>query len=82
MVLEIHIGKMRQFFPPQRQPAARHIRLSAPYVPAGTVGGLTVGLIFLGPKWSERLLLKAGYAYEQASGARVVPQYGDEPTTL
>ncbi len=48
-------------------------------VPAGAVGGLPVGLSFLGPKWSEPLLLKAGYAHEQGSGARVVPQYGEEP---
>ncbi|ESQ91149.1 amidase [Asticcacaulis benevestitus] len=35
-------------------------------VPMGAVQGLPVGLSFIGPKWSESLLLKAGYAYEQA----------------
>lgn len=47
-------------------------------VPMGSVDGLPVGISFLGPAWSEKLLLRAGYAYEQASQARLVPQYRDE----
>ncbi|MEO7189048.1 MAG: amidase [Sphingomicrobium sp.] len=35
-------------------------------VPMGMVKGLPVGLSFIGPKWSEALLLSLGYAYEQA----------------
>jgi amidase len=38
-------------------------------VPMGMVKGLPVGLSFLGPKWSEALLLSLGYAFEQARGA-------------
>src|SRR4051794_11249675 len=37
-------------------------------VPMGLVKGLPVGLSFMGPKWSESLLLSLGYAYEQARG--------------
>ncbi|ESQ73911.1 amidase [Asticcacaulis sp. AC402] len=35
-------------------------------VPMGDVQGLPVGLSFIGPKWSEATLLKAGYAFEKA----------------
>ena len=37
-------------------------------VPMGLVKGLPVGLSFMGPKWSEQLLLNLGYAFEQARG--------------
>ncbi|HYI42085.1 MAG TPA: amidase family protein, partial [Sphingomicrobium sp.] len=43
-------------------------------VPMGMVKGLPVGLSFLGPKWSEALLLSLGYAYEQARGPFPAPQ--------
>ena len=36
--------------------------------------GLPVGLSFIGPKWSEQLLLNLGYAYEQARGPFPTPQ--------
>jgi amidase len=42
-------------------------------VPMGQVSGLPVGLSFMGPAWSEPLLLSLGYAYEQASHARKPP---------
>jgi amidase len=42
-------------------------------VPMGQVGGLPVGLSFIGAAWSERTLLGYGYAYEQASHARKPP---------
>ena len=42
-------------------------------VPMGQVGGLPVGLSFVGPKWSEARLLGYGFAYEQASRARRAP---------
>ncbi len=42
-------------------------------VPMGLVDGMPVGLSFVGPKWSEQRLLSLGYAYEQASQARVEP---------
>ncbi len=42
-------------------------------VPMGQVGGLPVGLSFVGPKWSEARLLAYGYAFEQATRARKPP---------
>jgi amidase len=44
-------------------------------VPMGTVKGLPVGLSFIGPKWSDELILRLGYAYEQASNKRVEPRF-------
>ena len=44
-------------------------------VPMGLVNGLPAGLSFIGTAYSDGLLLQAGYAYEQATHARVVPQY-------
>ena len=37
-------------------------------VPMGQVKGLPVGLSFIGPKWSDALMLRLGFAYEQARG--------------
>lgn len=45
-------------------------------VPMGLAKGLPVGLSFIGPAWSEARLLSLGYAYEQASKARVAPKLG------
>ena len=42
-------------------------------VPMGQVGGLPVGLSFIGAAWSDATLLAYGYAYEQASRARKPP---------
>jgi amidase len=44
-------------------------------VPMGLVKGLPVGLSFMGPKWSEALLLNLGYAYEQARGPFPTPKF-------
>jgi amidase len=44
-------------------------------VPMGHLRGLPVGLSFLGPKWSDGLILSIGYAYEQASQKRIVPRF-------
>ena len=44
-------------------------------VPMGLVKGLPVGLSFIGPKWSESLLLSLGYAYEQARGPFPTPKF-------
>ncbi len=44
-------------------------------VPAGLASGLPVGLSFVGAPWQEGLLLKLGYAFEQATRARRAPQY-------
>jgi amidase len=43
-------------------------------VPMGLSAGLPVGISFIGPKWHDHAVLKAGYAYEQLSKARVTPQ--------
>ncbi|MBX3565992.1 MAG: amidase [Sphingomonas sp.] len=42
-------------------------------VPMGLVSGLPAGLSFIGPAYSDGLLLSAGYAYEQATHARRMP---------
>jgi amidase len=44
-------------------------------VPMGLVKGLPVGLSFMGPKWSDGLLLSLGYAYEQARGIFPRPKF-------
>lgn len=44
-------------------------------VPMGDVTGLPVGLSFIGPAWSEKLLLNLGYAYEQATRHRKAPGF-------
>jgi amidase len=44
-------------------------------VPMGLVKGLPVGLSFIGPKWSEAMLLSLGYAYEQARGPFPAPKF-------
>jgi amidase len=44
-------------------------------VPMGLVQGLPAGLSFIGPRYSEALLLGAGYAFEQRGHMRVKPGY-------
>jgi amidase len=44
-------------------------------VPAGLVFGLPVGLSFFAGAWSEPVLLKYAYAFEQATKARVAPKF-------
>ena len=44
-------------------------------VPMGLSSGLPVGLSFIGPKWHDYNVLKAGFAYEQLSKVRVTPQF-------
>ena len=44
-------------------------------VPMGMVKGLPVGLSFIGPKWSDALMLRLGYAFEQARGALPRPRF-------
>jgi amidase len=43
-------------------------------VPAGFVRGLPVGISFFGPAWSEPVLLKLAYAFEQTVKARRPPK--------
>ncbi len=44
-------------------------------VPAGDVAGLPVGMLLMGPAWSEGKLLALGFAFEAAMNARRAPQY-------
>jgi amidase len=44
-------------------------------VPAGEVFGLPVGISFFGRAWSEPVLIRLAYAYEQASKLRKPPQF-------
>jgi len=48
-------------------------------VPMGLSSGLPIGLSFIGPKWHDHDILKAGFAYEQLSKARVAPVF---PSTI
>jgi amidase len=41
----------------------------------GAVYGLPVGLSFFARPWSEAVLLKLAYAFEQATKARHSPQF-------
>ncbi|MEU9783350.1 amidase [Streptomyces phaeochromogenes] len=51
-------------------------------VPAGFAFGLPVGLTFMGTAWSEPMLLRLAYAYEQASRVRRPPTYRDADVGL
>ena len=44
-------------------------------VPMGSVSGLPVNISFLGAPWSEARLLALGYAFEQATHARINPTF-------
>ncbi len=69
------LGKGDKFNPPSmsRLPAvAGYPHLT---VPMGAVDGLPVGLSFIGPRWADALVLRAGHAFEVAGpGLRVVPK--------
>jgi amidase len=44
-------------------------------VPMGFLEELPLGISFIGPAWSEELLLGAGYAFEQRARARKPPRF-------
>jgi amidase len=51
-------------------------------VPMGAVDGLPVGLSFIGPAWSESLLLALGADFERHAHARQPPQFLPSVETL
>jgi amidase len=44
-------------------------------VPAGFIAGLPVGVSFFGRAWSEPVLLKIAYGFEQATKVRKAPKF-------
>jgi amidase len=48
-------------------------------VPAGFAHGLPMGLSFVGPAWSERVLIGLAHSFEHAAQARRAPTF---PPTL
>jgi amidase len=44
-------------------------------VPMGQIQGLPVGLSFIGPAWSDAIILSLGYAFEQLGPARQPPDF-------
>jgi amidase len=48
-------------------------------VPMGHIEGLPVGLSFMGPRWSDAAVLRAGAAYERARTAALAPRPFAEP---
>jgi amidase len=49
-------------------------------VPMGESHGLPIGVVFVGPAWSEAKLLSVGYAYEQRSKLRRAPTFAPTVT--
>jgi amidase len=70
------LGKGDAFAPPslsQLPAVAGYPHLT---VPMGAVGGLPVGLSFIGAQWQDAKVLSAGYAFEQAGPSlRVEPAF-------
>ena len=49
-------------------------------VPMGDAQGLPLGIVFMGPAWSEARLLGFGYAFERATKARKPPPFAPTVT--
>jgi amidase len=60
------------------RPSAANLSAASGYpdlvVPSGFVNGMPTTISFIGPRWSEAILLAYGFAYEQASHARKPPE--------
>jgi amidase len=44
-------------------------------VPAGFISGLPVGISFFGRAWSEPVLIRLAFAFEQATKVRKAPRF-------
>jgi amidase len=62
-------------FPGEGYGAAAVAGYPALTVPMGHSNGLPLGLVFIGPAWSDARLLEIGYAYEQLTRARQPPTF-------
>ncbi len=51
-------------------------------VPMGLVFGLPVGLSVIGPRWSDAMVLRFGYAFEQKLGLTLRPSYQASARTI
>lgn len=51
-------------------------------VPMGQVGGLPVGLSFIGGQWQDARVLAVGYAYEQLGPQRIAPGFAASLNTV
>jgi amidase len=68
-----HLSDLVNGDPDYHGPSSTELPATAGYphltVPMGRIGGLPVGISFIGKKWSEAALLAAGFAFEQ-TGAK------------
>ena len=70
------LGKGDAFAPPSMSALPATAGYPHLTVPMGAVGGLPVGLSFIGAQWQDAMVLSAGYAFEQAGPAlRVEPAF-------
>jgi len=44
-------------------------------LPMGDSHGLPIGIVFMGPAWSEGRLIELAFGFEQATHARRAPQF-------
>jgi amidase len=70
------LGKGDAFAPPSMSALPATAGYPHLTVPMGAVGGLPVGLSFIGGQWQDAKVLSAGYAFEQAGASlRIAPTF-------